>query len=56
MSDISKCKGTNCPLRDNCKRYINKTSEYQSWIATPYDEIKEECEYYLPNKTEENEQ
>ena len=24
MSDISKCEGTNCPLKDSCKRYKAK--------------------------------
>jgi hypothetical protein len=34
MADITKCKGINCPVRDNCYRYTARDSEfYQSWFV-----------------------
>ena len=43
MSDISKCSGEGCPLREACYRFTAPTSEYhQSWIAPPYK--NGECE------------
>ena len=37
-SDISKCYGRDCPLRNECVRYItpaNRDKEFQSYIASP---------------------
>lgn len=34
MADITKCKGINCPVRDNCYRYTARDSGfYQSWFV-----------------------
>jgi len=34
MPDITKCKGINCPIRDNCYRYTARDSDfYQSWFV-----------------------
>ena len=34
MADITKCKGINCPIRDNCYRYTARDSGfYQSWFV-----------------------
>lgn len=39
MPDISKCPGTNCPLREACYRYTSRPSEYrQAWINPPVTE------------------
>ena len=33
MADITKCKGINCPIRDNCYRYTARDSGlHQSWF------------------------
>jgi hypothetical protein len=34
MADITKCKGINCPVRDNCYRYTARDSGFcQSWFV-----------------------
>lgn len=49
MPDITKCEGTNCPLKERCYRYTSQPSEYlQSYfIGTP---VKKDgtCEYLMP--------
>jgi hypothetical protein len=53
MSDISKCSGLNCPLKEDCYRYTAPKSEWQSYLTdVPYDsdsieEIK--CVYFWNN-------
>lgn len=33
MSDITKCKGTNCPIKEKCHRFIAKEHDIQqSWF------------------------
>ena len=50
MADISKCKGTDCPLKEKCYRFTAPTGERQSWFTeTPFKDG--ECEYYWDNKT-----
>lgn len=35
MADISKCEGTNCPLKEKCYRYTVKADPlWQSWFST----------------------
>lgn len=50
MSDITKCSGFNCPLKDNCKRYnaINGMWEYY-FTEPPYKDGK--CEYFLGDES-----
>jgi len=44
MADISKCKGTDCPIRDSCYRYTAPDSlVWQSYYNYSYDHEKEEC-------------
>ena len=34
MADITKCKGTNCPLKETCYRFTAIANEYrQSYFA-----------------------
>lgn len=49
MADITKCKGTDCPLKEKCYRYKAKDSRYwQSYmIEVPYKDG--ECEYFWDN-------
>lgn len=44
--DISKCKGTNCALKDNCYRYLAESNEiHQSYlIDVPFENDK--CEFF----------
>jgi len=52
MTDISKCKGLNCPLKLKCYRYTAKADEHwQSYLGrVPYDEKTESCSRYWSNK------
>jgi len=45
MTDISKCSGEGCPLKDSCRRYTAPASEWQYWIEPNWD--GEECVVYL---------
>ena len=38
MSDISKCNGVNCPIKDKCYRYTAPDGYWQSWGAFVYDD------------------
>jgi hypothetical protein len=55
MSDITKCKGNGCPIKNHCHRFTSKEhSHRQSYFtSTPLkiieskgDKIKIECEMY----------
>jgi hypothetical protein len=36
MSDITKCTGVNCPIKNDCKRYtVESNMEYQSFFKNP---------------------
>jgi hypothetical protein len=35
MTDITMCKGTDCPVKDACYRYTPKPSELQSYFLFP---------------------
>ena len=46
--DIYKCKGTDCPLKENCYRFTCKPNHWQSWfIASPFKDNK--CDFYWKN-------
>ena len=45
MADITKCFGTDCPLKEKCYRFTALADENQFYfIATPIKDGK--CEYY----------
>ena len=48
MNDITKCKWTDCPLKENCQRYVIKSDEYQWWMKEQVKGWK--CEYQLIKK------
>lgn len=58
--DITYCTGTNCPLKDNCIRYLIGQSfttevqkgEFRSWMEAPYIDELQGCLYYMPDKEE----
>lgn len=52
MSDISKCSGEGCPLKEECYRFTAPANEFwQSYFTTvPYDKEKKECEYLWKRK------
>ena len=43
MPDISMCKNFQCPLKDNCYRYVAKPSFHQTYADFKY---KDGCDYY----------
>ena len=51
MSDISKCLGIACQVRNTCRRYREERSEVQQWDAFYAHESFRPatgCEYYWP--------
>ena len=45
MADITKCKGTDCPLKETCYRFLAMEVLRQSYfIDVPFKDGK--CEYY----------
>jgi len=52
MSDITKCSGFNCPLKDNCKRYKAIDGMWQSYFTeVPYKDGK--CEMFWGENQEQ---
>lgn len=51
MSDITKCSGFLCPLRETCYRYLAPTGTWQSYfLGVPYE--NGECNEYWEIKKE----
>ena len=51
MSDITKCKGQGCPVKELCKRYTAKESFLQSYfIESPIKDNK--CEMFWGENAE----
>jgi hypothetical protein len=47
MSDISKCDGHDCPVKEHCFRFTAPSNEYQqSYGSFQYDHVKGTCEDY----------
>lgn len=46
MPDIAMCSGGECPIKDNCWRYMAPPDRYQSYFAPPPFKEKEGCEYF----------
>jgi hypothetical protein len=45
MHDIAMCQGGECPVKDNCWRYLAPADRWQSYIqAPPFTE--EGCDYF----------
>ena len=43
MSDISKCEGNNCSIKETCYRFTAKSNPYRQSYITP-DPVN--CEHY----------
>lgn len=51
MSDITKCSGFNCPLKNNCKRHKSIDGMRQSYFTEPpYKDGK--CDFFLAEQNE----
>lgn len=47
MTDIAKCAGTDCPLKETCYRYLSKDAgDFQSWFLPVA--VGENCGEYWP--------
>jgi hypothetical protein len=49
MSDITKCTGKDCLVKENCKRFTAEESIWQSWFTIPPFKIVQDkftCEMY----------
>lgn len=46
-ADISKCEGTNCPLKETCYRFRAIPNEYRQsyFMEPPFKDDK--CDFYL---------
>lgn len=52
MTDISKCNGFECPIRDKCYRYTGPSGIWQSYNNYVYDNG---CDDFIDNKDRQRE-
>jgi hypothetical protein len=45
MPDIAMCNGDDCPVKENCWRYLAPPDRFQSYFAAP-PRNEEGCEYF----------
>ena len=51
MTDISKCHGDNCEVKEQCYRFTARTHpHWQSWIETP---PMKPCELFVEDEWEQ---
>lgn len=49
--DITKCKGIECPIKENCYRFISKESDWQSYLMeSPFKDGK--CDMFWGENSE----
>lgn len=46
MTDISKCNGENCPIKETCWRYLAPDGHWQSYMNYEYNKEKNKCDGY----------
>jgi len=47
MSDISMCKGQDCPIRETCYRFkANPDPFRQAYASFKYDSVTQSCDHY----------
>jgi hypothetical protein len=52
MTDITKCTGEGCPLKESCYRYTSDISMLQSYFITlPYKD--QECDMYWSESSQQ---
>ena len=56
MSDITKCPGTDCPMKEKCKRFTEPSNKFhQSYFLDPPYEKNDtyfKCDMYWGDKAE----
>jgi hypothetical protein len=52
MADITKCEGTECPLKETCYRFNATDNEFRQsyFVEVPYKKDKNKCNYYWETK------
>jgi len=46
MTDIAACEGKDCPIKENCYRFMCPRDEYQWYADFKYDHEKKECQNF----------
>lgn len=46
MSDITKCKGEGCPMKETCHRFTDPAEEYQSYFTESPIKDDGKCDMY----------
>lgn len=51
MSDITKCKGNDCPVKSECHRYTASESPYMQsfFVVSPFDQETKSCDHFWDN-------
>ena len=51
MPDITMCDGGDCPLKQNCYRYLATPSEFRQsyFVNLPYDKQEDTCQHFWDN-------
>jgi hypothetical protein len=52
MTDITKCTGEGCPLKESCYRYTSDISMLQSYFLTPPYKDKN-CDMYWRDNSQQ---
>lgn len=47
MPDISKCANHNCPSKNDCYRYMSKSSDVQAWGNFGLLQCADKCDYFV---------
>jgi len=48
MSEICKCPGENCPIKEKCYRFTRLPDIYQNYlIKEPYNTETQKCDVFL---------
>ena len=53
MADITKCKGTYCPIKESCYRFTAQKSELQSYFLESPIKENGKCDMYRGLTAEE---
>ena len=50
MADLTLCKGHNCPLKNECKRFLSKGDDTHNYwfFFIHYSAKRQECEFFIP--------
>lgn len=52
-SNITKCTGLDCPIKDTCKRFVKeKDNNYSSYLSNaPFDHKNNRCVHHVDTLT-----